>query len=169
MFVCSLLVFPKAANPQGETTSAIAGEVTDPSGAAIPGADISAVKAANGLRRGARTDAAGRFLFPQLSPGTYTVRAAVTGFVPQQIDAVLAALGRTATANFVLKVQAERQVITVVESAHLINTENPNTSTVLGAPALESLPNSGSDLTYPLQFAAGALVNTAGRETEDQP
>ena len=38
----------------------------------------------------------------------------------------------------------------------------PNTSTTLDAPALEDLPNPGGDLTYPLQFAAGALINTAG-------
>src|ERR1700741_2848244 len=44
----------------------------------------------------------------------------------------------------------------------LINPENANTSTNLNAPALEDLPNPGGDLTYPLQFASGALINTAG-------
>ena len=157
-----LFLCPTPGKPQGETTSAIAGEVSDPSGAAIPGAEVGVLNAANGLRRTAQTDAVGRFLFPQLSPGTYSVRAAAAGFAPQQIDAVSAALGRTQTVNVVLKLQAERQAITVVEGAPLINTENPNTSTVMSAPALESLPNPGGDLTYPLQFAAGALINTAG-------
>ncbi len=46
--------------------------------------------------------------------------------------------------------------------APLINPGNANTSTNLNAPALENLPNPGGDLTYPLQFAAGALINTAG-------
>ena len=46
--------------------------------------------------------------------------------------------------------------------APLINTENANTSATLAAPALEDLPNPGGDLTYPLQFATGALINTAG-------
>ncbi len=44
----------------------------------------------------------------------------------------------------------------------MINPENPNTSTTLTARALEDLPNPGGDMTYPLQFAAGALINTAG-------
>ena len=43
-----------------------------------------------------------------------------------------------------------------------LNTQNPNTSTTLNAKVLEDLPNPGGDLTYPLQFAAGALINTAG-------
>ncbi|HEY6273854.1 MAG TPA: carboxypeptidase regulatory-like domain-containing protein [Terriglobales bacterium] len=161
-----LLLCAAAARPQGETTSAITGEVTDSSGAAIPGADVSAVNAANGLTRSARTDTSGRFLFPQLSPGTYSVRVTVAGFAPQETDSVSASLGRTQTVNFVLRVHSERQEITVAEGAPLINTENPNTSTVMNAPALENLPNPGSDLTYPLQFAAGALINTAGSSND---
>ena len=44
----------------------------------------------------------------------------------------------------------------------ILNPENANTATTLSAPALENLPNPGGDLTYPLQFATGALINTAG-------
>ena len=43
-----------------------------------------------------------------------------------------------------------------------INPDNANTSTTLNAPALENLPNPGGDMTYPIQFAPGALINTAG-------
>ncbi len=58
------------------------------------------------------------------------------------------------------------QTVEVSSEAPLINPENANTSTNLNAPALESLPNPGGDLTYPLQFAAGALVNTAGSSND---
>src|SRR6202043_2893548 len=54
------------------------------------------------------------------------------------------------------------QSIEVTSEGAILNTENANTSTTLTANALEDLPNPGGDLTYPLQFAAGALVNTAG-------
>ena len=50
----------------------------------------------------------------------------------------------------------------VSSEAPILNPENANTSTTLNAPALENLPNPGGDLTYPLQFAPGALINTAG-------
>ena len=43
-----------------------------------------------------------------------------------------------------------------------MNPENPNTATTLSSQALENLPNPGGDMTYPLQFAPGALMNTAG-------
>jgi hypothetical protein len=47
-------------------------------------------------------------------------------------------------------------------AAPLVNPGNANTSTTLNAPALENLPSPGEDLTYPLQFAPGALMNTPG-------
>jgi hypothetical protein len=57
---------------------------------------------------------------------------------------------------------AAKGQVTVSGAAPLVNPENPNTSTTLNAPALENLPNPGADMPYPLQFAPGALMNTAG-------
>jgi Carboxypeptidase regulatory-like domain len=157
-----LWLAPEPVYPQGETTSAIAGQVTDATGAAIGGAKVSITNPGNGLKRSVETDEAGRFNFPQLTPGTYSVQAAVAGFQQREIQGVSAALGLTAAVNITLVVQAQRQEVTVTEQAAGINTGNANTSTTLTAPALENLPNPGGDLTYPLQFAPGALINTAG-------
>jgi hypothetical protein len=55
-----------------------------------------------------------------------------------------------------------KQTLEVSGVNSLIDAQNANTTTNLNAPALENLPNPGGDLTYPLQFAAGALINTAG-------
>jgi hypothetical protein len=71
-------------------------------------------------------------------------------------------LGQRQTVNFTLKLAAAKGEATVTGEAPLVNPENPNTATTLNASALESLPNPGGDMTYPLQFAAGALMNTAG-------
>ena len=49
---------------QGETTSAIVGSVTDPSGAALPGATVTVTNVENGLKRSVKTDDSGRFSFP---------------------------------------------------------------------------------------------------------
>ena len=54
----------------------------------------------------------------------------------------------------------------VNSEAPLINPEDANTSTTLNARALADLPNPGGDLTYPLQFAGGALINTAGSSND---
>jgi Carboxypeptidase regulatory-like domain len=157
----SLLV-PVDAWTQGETTSAILGQVTDSTSAVIPGAAVTITNRDTGLRRSGRTDQAGRFNFPQLQPGTYTVRAEAQGFEAQQADNVASGLGQKQTVNLVLRVARSSQTVEVSSEAPIINPENANTSTTLNAPSLEDLPNPGSDMTYPLQFAPGALINTAG-------
>ena len=123
---------------------------------------MTVISRATGLKRSARTDDVGRFNFPQLKPGTYTVRVEAQGFAPQQADNIISGLGQKQTVNLTLRVAQTKQTVEVSAEAPIINTSNPNTSTTLDAPALENLPNPGGDLTYPLQFAPGALINTAG-------
>jgi hypothetical protein len=163
-FLASLhfLLVPTLTFPQGETTSAIVGQITDTSGAALPGAAVTINEKDGGLQRTATSDQAGRFNFPQLKPGNYVVKVEAAGFTSQQGDSVSAGLGQTQTVNFALKVAQLNENVEVRSDAAILNPQNANTSTTLSAPALENLPNPGSDLTYPLQFAAGALINTAG-------
>jgi hypothetical protein len=156
------LFMPITASAQGETTSAIVGQVSDASGAGVAGASVTIVNAATGLRRAAITGESGRFDFAQLSPGTYLVKVQAEGFEPAKNDDVSAGLGQKQTINFTLKVAQAKESIEVQSDAAILSPENANTSTTLNARALENLPNPGGDLTYPLQFAAGALINTAG-------
>jgi hypothetical protein len=151
---------------QGETTSAIVGLITDPAGAAIPSATVTVTNIENGFKRSVRTDDSGRFSFPQLKPGMYSVKAEADRFEPQENNAVSAGLGQKQTVDFKLKIASASESIVVQEQAPLINTENPNTSTTLSGRSLEDLPNPGGDMTYPLQFAAGALINTAGSSND---
>ena len=109
-----------------------------------------------------KTDDSGRFNFPQLTPGAYSVTAEADGFEAQRNSSVAAQLGQRQTVDFQLNLAAASANVLVRDQAPLINPENPNTSTTLSARALEDLPNPGGDLTYPLQFAPGALINTAG-------
>ena len=162
MAALSIILFPVKAFPQGETTSAIVGQVTDATNAAIPGATVTITNRETALQRSAKTDDEGRFNLPQLKPDTYSVRVEAAGFASQQNDHVLAALGQKQTVNFTLRVAQSNQTIEISSEAPILNPENANTSTTLNAHELENLPNPGGDLTYPLQFAAGALINTAG-------
>jgi Carboxypeptidase regulatory-like domain len=157
-----LFLWPEAAFSQGETTSAIVGQVRDASGAAIAGAAVTITDRETGLRRSARTDDSGRFNFPQLKPGTYSVKVEADGFEQQHSDAVSSSLGQKQTIDFALNIAQVKQSIEISSQAPILNPENANTSTTLNAQALGNVPNPGGDLTYPLQFAAGALVNTAG-------
>ncbi|HXN29238.1 MAG TPA: carboxypeptidase regulatory-like domain-containing protein [Candidatus Acidoferrales bacterium] len=160
--VVCLFLFPAESFAQGETTSAIVGQVTDVTRAGVPGATVTITSRESDARRSVHTDDVGRFNFPQLKPGTYSINVEAAGFEPQRNDAVSAGLGQKQTVDFVLKVAGAKQTVEVSAMPPVIDPGNPNTSTNLDAPALENLPNPGGDLTYPLQFSAGALINTAG-------
>jgi uncharacterized lipoprotein YajG len=59
----ALFLLPPCARPQGETTSAITGQVADPSGAALAGATVRLTGAGTGIQRTARTGESGRLSF----------------------------------------------------------------------------------------------------------
>src|ERR1700691_2154370 len=162
LLAANFFAFPAGLWAQGETTSAIVGQVADASGASLPGATVTITNQDTGLERTATTDASGRFDFPQLKPGPYSVKVEAPGFASQEADNLAAGLGQKQTVNFTLKLAASRQTVIVGAEAPLINPENPNTSTNLNAPAMENLPNPGGTLPSPFNFAAGALINTAG-------
>src|SRR6202162_5456660 len=140
-------LLPETTFSQGETTSAIVGQVSDASGAAVPSATVTVTNKETGLRRSASTDDSGRFNFPQLKPGAYSVKVGAEGFETQQNDAVSSALGQKQTVDFRLKIAQSNQTVKVNTEAPILNPENANTLTSLNARALEDLPNPGGDLT----------------------
>src|ERR1035437_8173119 len=82
---------------QGETTSAITGQVSDTSGGAVARATVTITHRGTGLRRQVQTDESGRFAFPQLHPGPYSMRVQASGFDEQMSEPVSAGLGETRT------------------------------------------------------------------------
>ena len=167
LLLTSGLLIPAARiEAQGESTSAILGQVTDATNAAIPGATVRIVNRETGFERRARTDEEGRFNFPQLRPGTYSVNVEAEGFDSQQNDNISAGLGQKQEVNFKLHVAHSEQQVEVSSEAPLMNPANTNTSSTLSGAALADIPNPGADLTYPLQFASGALINTAGNSSD---
>ena len=104
-------LLPAKALAQGETTSAIVGQVRDTTDAVVPGATVTITNHETGLKRSARTDDAGRFNFPQLKPGTYSVKAEAQGFDPGQNDNVTSGLGQKQTVDFMLKVARSNEAV----------------------------------------------------------
>src|SRR5438552_351299 len=147
VFLASTLAMRFPALAQGETTSAIVGSVTDPTGAAIPGATVTVTNVENGLTRSVKTDGAGRFSFPQLKPGTYSVKAEAAGFEAQQNNTVSAGLGQKQTVDFKLHIASASESMLVQDQAPLINPENPNKTTTLNDRPIENLPNPGGGMT----------------------
>src|ERR1700688_471004 len=166
LLIGAFFISPTKTEAQGETTSAIVGQVTDATNAAIPGATVRVKNHATGLERSAKTDEEGRFNFTQLQPGTYSVKVEADGFDAQENANISSGLGQRQEANFKLNVAHSEQTVEVTTEAPLMNPANTNTTSTLGGAVLAEIPNPGADLTYPLQFASGALINTAGSSSD---
>ena len=78
----SILSLREAAAAQ--TTATLIGRVLDGSGGVLPGATITATHTQTGLQRSAVSDAQGRYTLASLTPGSYEVRAELSGFRPLQ-------------------------------------------------------------------------------------
>ena len=166
LFLMLTMVNGCALRGQSGTSSAIAGSVLDKSGAAINGAQLTATEVNNGSVRAVRSNLDGRFLFSQMNPGTYRVEVHAEGFALGESQPTSISVGQTAAVNFTLLPAAISQSVEVTGQSALMSLENPNTSTTLEAKTITSLPNPGQDLTYIVQFAQGALMNTAGSSND---
>jgi hypothetical protein len=151
---------------QSGTSSALTGEVTDPSGAAVPRVTVTVTDTDTKATRTGRTDSTGHFLFSQINPGTYQVMVEATGFTASKSEPTSIGVGRTVSLNFTLHVQSSNETVEVTAQQGLLSMDNPNTATTIEANTIKNLPNPGQDLTYVAQFAQGALMNTAGSSND---
>jgi hypothetical protein len=154
------------AGAQSGTSSALAGTVTDNSGAVIPHATVTATDVNTKTARSGETDASGHYLLSQINPATYQVKVTSSGFGIASSEATPVGVGRTITVNFILSVSSASQTVEVTAQQGLLSLDNPNTTTTLEAKTIKNLPNPGQDLTFIAQFAQGALMNTAGSSND---
>src|SRR6202050_1288549 len=154
------------AGAQSGTSSALAGTVTDNSGALIPHATVTATDVNTKTARTGETDASGHYLLSQINPATYQIKVTASGFGIASSEETPVGVGRTVTVNFTLSVSSASQTVEVTAQQGLLSLDNPNTTTTLEAKTIKSLPNPGQDLTFIAQFAQGALMNTAGSSND---
>src|SRR5271170_1353380 len=107
------MVSPYLLRAQSGTSSAISGEVTDSSGAAVSKATVTATDINTKTTRTGETDAAGHFLFSQINPGTYQVTIEASGFTVSKSEPTAVVVSRTVTLNFSLRVQSNSQTVEV--------------------------------------------------------
>ena len=148
-------------NAQTSTTGDIAGVVTDPSGATIPGAKVTLKDETKGNTQESTTNKDGVYHFYLLSPGPYTITVAATGFETYSRHTSVA-VGQIATLNVQMTLGAATTSVTVTEAAPLLQTDNGDTATSLSQQQVSNVPNPGNDLSAIAQLAPGAIMNTQG-------
>jgi hypothetical protein len=137
-----LLTLAAAARAQDNATGAIAGRVTDASGAVLSGVKVKATRTATGTVREATTDADGNHVMTNLAPGQYRVEFEAAGFGPKTAEAVVQ-VGARLTVDAVLDVQGRAETIEVSEPGVSVPTGNGLVGGVVGQGVVENLPLNG--------------------------
>jgi len=138
----------------------ISGLVLDPSGRAIPGADIQIVNDATGVRYSGTTNGEGIYAVSTLPPGPYRLQVSKAGFKTLIKPDIVLNVQDALAINFTLPVGALSETVTVEGGATLVNTESAAVSTVVDRHFAENLPMNGRSFQTLIQLTPGVVLTT---------
>jgi len=126
-----------------QTLGEITGDVTDPSGAAIPSATVTVTNIGTNVTRQTTTNTSGIYVFPDLVPGTYDVKVDASGFGVSLKSKVILEVQQTARIDFALQVGHSTETVEVAANAATLTTESATVGTVVEEKRIMDLPLNG--------------------------
>jgi hypothetical protein len=148
---------------QSPTDGAIGGFVSDQSGAAVPGATITARNVGTNSTSETTSDGAGRFLVIRLPPGIYAVDVNLSGFATFKRDNVVVEVARVTNIDASLSLAGQTETVQVVAQAPVINTEQSDFATNINQTTIANLPtNTRRWSTFALMTPGAAPDGTFG-------
>ena len=142
------------------------GEITDPSGAAIPNAKVTVVNTGTNLTQTVTTNQAGLFTAKELPVGTYKITVEAKGFKTVQNTALPMNAGTIQHVDFKMQLGEAREVVEVSGEATQVNVEDSKLASTVTASQVENLPLNGRNIYDLVQLAPGA-VNVRGVMSEN--
>jgi hypothetical protein len=141
---------------QSQSTSGqFNGHVSDPSGAAVPGATVTLLDVQTGVVRTATTNGAGQYTFPLVSPGEYKLTVGKAGFSTEQNPPFRLEVSQNVTQDFTLRVGSASDTVTVSSNSELLDATSATLGNVVETRTVEDLPLNGRSFTSLLTLAPG--------------
>ncbi len=160
--LCMIVTMLSASGAVAQSpTGAIAGSVTDPSGASVPGATVVAHDMDTGVDSPATTDAAGVYRINFLPIGHYQISVQANGFDKETLAPFTLELLQTASFNVKLQVGNASTTVNVSAAAPILDTNDPTLSTTFSSNAIQNMPLNGLDFSALTLYVPGS-VDTAG-------
>ncbi len=141
-------------------TASLTGIVTDPAGAVIPGASVKAVNEATNIEASTVSNSEGRFLFPNLRPGSYRVTVSAQGFKQAVSGGVVLEVNQAARLDMQLTVGAVTEEVNVTSVAPVLETESASRGAVIDQTKMVELPLNGRDYNQLALLSPGVLLST---------
>ena len=161
LFFLSVSLAPLAS---AQDSGAVFGTVTDPSGAVVAGANVTALNVDTGLARAVVTDNAGRYRIFPLPVGPYEVHVKQSGFPEEVRTGIHLAVGQEAEVDLALRLGQTTERITVNEDASPVSVTNADISGLVGEQQVKDLPLNGRSFDLLITLNPG-VVNFTWEKT----
>ena len=144
----------------GQGFSSLQGTVTDPSGAVVPGATIQITNVATQATLTTQSNEVGGYVFPQVPPGTYNLKATAEGLVAVSIPNVELRVNQPTTVNVQFtEVGAVTEIISVEAETAQINTVDASIGNAMGERPILQLPFEARNVVNLLSLQPGVIYN----------
>ncbi len=130
-----------------DVNARIRGTVTDPSGAVVPNATVTATNESTGVKFVTKTQPNGDYLFPQLPVGTYTIAASTTGFKAFKASGILLTIDQEYVEKIAFTVGDTSETVSVQADSVQVNTTDSQLNNIVNASQMEELPLIGRNFT----------------------
>jgi hypothetical protein len=153
----------------GQTVSTqIFGLVTDPAGAVIPGAAVTARRVATGDVRTTRSNETGNYIFPLLDIGEYEVTCSAPGFKTEVRRAIELQLQEKLRLDFQMPIGQQADTIEVKGSTPLLRTEDATLGSVVEQKRVVELPLNGRNFGQLATLMPGVVYGTSRMGVDGQ-
>ena len=138
-------------------TGSISGIVTDPSGALVVGATVTAVNTQTGVRAVIHTDKSGFYNFQDLSVGTYDLQVEQKGFKTFQQSRIVIDANSEIRIDVKLELGEVTERVTVESQAVHVETQSTQMGEVINSQKMTAVPLNGRDFTNLLSLQPGVV------------
>jgi hypothetical protein len=149
-----------------QDTATIAGTVTDPSGSAVPNAQVTLLNTGTQFTRTVETNSAGQYIAASIPTGVYTVTAMARGFQKLERSGVQLTAASTQNLDLTLTVGSEAQSISVVSDAAIVQSESATVSNLVTRQQIVDLPLVSRDFTDLVLLSPGAHTGSGSNLAE---
>ncbi|MBZ5523365.1 MAG: carboxypeptidase regulatory-like domain-containing protein [Acidobacteriia bacterium] len=164
LLLAALLLAQTAVGQVDYSTATLRGTVTDPNGAVVAGATVTATNTSTGIVKVARTTADGGYRFAALPPGTYQITTEAKGFSKESFKGLELTVGQSATYDVHLKVGSASETVEVsAENVPLIQADQSQQANTINYLQVKELPNINRSFTNDVYTLPGVSNSDSTR------
>lgn len=145
----------------GQSTATLSGTITDPAGASVPNAKVTAINQATSVESSTQTDGAGAYLFSSLPIGKYRIEVTVSGFQKALVKDLDLPVATSVTQNFQLKIGEASLTMEITADAVIVDTTTNSMGQVINDKYVQDIPLNGRHFTDLSLLTPGTITPPA--------